>query len=172
MCVESATQTLCLFPQGYQHPAVRRFWLAVVINCMDSAQATISSTFASAMCWFLWHFTASAVPAPLRPALRRTADNFRSRTVRCPDRGGHPGQTQPCTRTSCVHRLRLELSRMLRWLLATDCAMDDLPVGAIAAEPLPASAALAEMQGNLLGEVRLCARGFDVSKAHADIPFS
>ena len=143
-----------LFLQGYQHPAVRRFWLAVYIKALDSTNAMVSSTCASALCWFLWHFTASSVPVPLRAALRRSADAFRGRMVHCPDLGGHPRQTQPCTRLNCAHRLRLEMAWMLQWLLATDPAMANLPAtGVAASEALPSGAALQELQGNLLEEV-------------------
>ena len=153
---ESALQppyALWLSMQGYQHPAVRRYWLAILIHAVQSADAMISSTCASALHWFLWHFTASAVPEPLRPALRKAADIYRSRMVDCSKQGSHRGWTQPCMRRACTHRFRLKHAWALQWLLASDSAMEGLPAGTKAAEVLPVGAALAELHGNMLGEV-------------------
>lgn len=136
--------------QGYHPAAVRRYWLTVLTHNLNSNAGSVATVCATTLLWFLWHFTASAVPRPLRSALCSAIQGFCSSTVDCTSAGNDEHGAQ-CTCKACPQRRRYELGQMLLWLLATDSAAASLlPAGV---QPL-AGARLQELQAGMLQEVR------------------
>ena len=123
LCRQLCTRALAVpsTVQAHQTPAVRRFWLAVVVENSGPDDADISSTFVSMLTWFLWHFTAAAVPEPLRQRMASAAhkrhEQFaRTRTV-----------SNFANTAGALQRSNFSMDAlMLMWVLKTDPATADL----------------------------------------------
>lgn len=120
------------------------YWLGALIRTLASDSADTASMALSPLLWFLWHFTAAAVPEYLRQPL---VDAQRAVAATTDGRG----YTSTPVRARAHATLSVKVDNdALGWVLATDRATAALCAGA----RLPAGDALYTLQADLLNRVR------------------
>jgi hypothetical protein len=107
-----------------------RFWLGVVVKNLSSDDPYVAYIMLETINWFLWHFTASVLPAYLRWPLIRTIPTILERL----DTHWYkfPFSTRECTEGEMRQRhtavvMLLSVS-VMQYLIATDEAMMALGV--------------------------------------------
>ena len=137
--------------QLYQPMNVRCFWLAVLIRNLAAhgAQMVVATACAQFLIWFLWHFTADAVPPALRPLLCAHATLYGTRA----DGGAQAqcGHSSLCVCDECNRYRHLQYGKILQWLLQSDTAAAGHVQHSVF--DTPSGAALEELQAALVCEV-------------------